>query len=810
MPENKANQNENAAYVFDTYQDIKSDFGKVQECPGMYISSVGSAGAFHLFKEIFNNALDECVNELSPGDTITIDYYPELKQFTVTDNGRGIPFGEMVKSCSQLHTSTKFKTNRKYNLFSAGCNGVGLVVTTAMSSLMKMTSRIKYSNGACKEKTIEFDNCVLNEGDIIDSKKENGTKVTFIPSTKYLGEINIDSDDIITWLRHMSYLLAPHIKCIYNCHVDTSHGDVPHSRTFTAVSLAENVRFLGPCLEFEPMMFEFTKRDEGDHKQLQFAFSYDKTIADIAMDSYCNYVITTDGGYHEDACILALCDYLVKAAKKADPDAKYEVIRADCKKGLVAAVNLRAENVILGGQHKSKVESKEILEEGKVGISEAISSYFANNQNILTKIIAYLRQMARIRIEANKLKGIKPPKPMTMYDEAAIGTYCPISERNKKGYAELLITEGKSASGTIKKLLNPYYQALYAARGVLTNVSGMSFQTIVKKQVPSELIKILGCGIGSQFDINNLRWNKIILAQDADADGGFIKSLVSLFIIILMPELIEDGRLYSAKPPLYSLSEKSVKKFKLDRNYVYNKKEYFKLRDDIIVNNVEFADSPVGEPMPKKMFINWLEMNRKYVDALEKLQKKMSSDIELLEHVCWAIIMYPDIDGRDAMLTNYENYFKKQFTEMHFDKTTMSLYGSLNGRFVSIIIDDVLVKTATPFLRIMSHNNDIFVKYRNKHEDKGYRITTIYEFFKDILGKYAIDTEKRFKGLGETDEELLFLSAMNPRTRKLVRLTMEDRQRAIETMNMLHMDKFVEDRRQLLLTSDVDDDDIDT
>lgn len=796
------------AFVYDTYQELKSDFDKVRECPGMYISSIGSAGAFHLFKEIFNNALDECANELSPGDTITIEYYPQLKQFTVSDNGRGIPFNEMVKSCSQLHTSTKYKNNRKYNLYSAGCNGVGLVVTTAMSMFMQMKSAIKYADGTTKEKTITFNDCVLDEGKIKTSKKnDHGTTVSFIPSEKYLGEIDIDSDDVITWLRHMSYILPPNITCKYQAYTDGT--EIPHTRTYTAVGLAENVRFLSPKLEFEPMTFEFTKMVEGDHKQLEFSFSYDKTTNETIIDSYCNYVITSDGGYHEEACVNALCDFMIKAARKADPDAKYEVIRADCKAGLIAAVNLRAESVILGGQHKSKVESKEVAEEGKIGIIDALTDFFSRNQTLLNKIIAFLRQTAKVRIESNKLKGIKPPKPMSQLEEADIATYCPISERNKKGYAELIITEGKSASGPIKKVLNSYHQALYTTGGVLTNVVDMNFHTILKKKVPSELTKIIGCGIGPQFNINNLRWNKIIFMQDADPDGGFIKSLTSMYVLVTMPELVADGRIYSAAPPLYSLTDKTVKKFNLDKDYVLNKKEYFTLRNSIIANNVAFADTPMEDPLPDSVFMRWLEQNKSYSEALDKLRKHISGDVEIVEHACWAIIMYAALPEQER-LKKYTEYFKKQFPEMTFDKTTKALYGSINGRHASVIIDDVFIHAASAFLPIMAQNRDIFVKYKNKTEDKTFKIATINEFFNDILGKYALEVKKRYKGLGETDDTLLFLTAVNPKTRRLTRLTMEDRERAIAQMRVLHVDQLVEDRRQLLLNASIDDDDIDT
>jgi DNA gyrase/topoisomerase IV subunit B len=228
---------------------------------------------------------------------------------------------------------------------------------------------------------------------------------------------------------------------------------------------------------------------------------------------------------------------------------------------------------------------------------------------------------------------------MSLYDEADIKKYAPISERNKKDYCELIITEGDSASGAIKQTRHPYYQALYTTGGVFSNVMEMSLQEIVKKAVPAELIKILGCGIGPQFNINNLRWNKVILAMDADPDGNFIKSLTSAFIIITMPELIEDGRLYSAKPPLYTISPAAAKKYKASKTYLYDKREYAAFENSIISKNVDMAIAGNVLTVPQK--IEWLNINATYLDELKHLENATACDPTILEYVCATMLCMP-------------------------------------------------------------------------------------------------------------------------------------------------------------------------
>ena len=793
---------QNMAFKDDTYQEITNEFKQIQECIGMYISSKGHDGAFHLFKEIFNNALDECANELSPANKISIQLFEEDGLITVSDNGRGMPFDEMVTSCSKKHTSTKFGNNRGSNKYAAGMHGVGLVVTTALSDIMSATSYREFSDGTSKEKTINFISCNLTEEKPKSCKKaKHGFTVRFIPSKKYLGDFTITSDDVITWLRHMSYIIPKGITMEFDF-IPKDKSNVFRTRTFEAVGLADNVKFLSTQSEVDPIFIH----DESEDVEIEFAFTYDKTIDDCVVDSYCNYVITKDGGYHEDACISALTDYLVKAARKDDPDAKYEVIRSDIKKGLACAVNLRAMNVTLAGQHKSKVESKEIYDYVKPTIVKKLDKYFSINQSVLEKIITYLRQIAKIRIESYKVKGIKPPKQMTLYDEADIKKYAPISERNKKDYCELIITEGDSASGAIKQTRHPYYQALYTTGGVFTNVMEMPLQEIVKKAVPADLIKIIGCGIGPQFNINNLRWNKIILAMDADPDGNFIKSLTSAFIIITMPELIEDGRLYSARPPLYTISDRSIKKYKPSKSYLYDKREYNNFENSIIAKNVDLAIN--GEILTNSEKIAWLNMNANYIQELTHLENATACDPVILEYLCGTMLELPCRYNKNGK--KFAAIEKKIFPEMKYDEKTHSLSGVYNNKKYALIVDDAFTSAASGFLKAMALNDSIEVEYKNKHSDDKSEIVTIGQFLKSVRSEYNVEVSARFKGLGEVSPQLLFTSAINPKTRKLVRLTMEDRDRVIQTMLNLHGMKNVDIRKSMLIEANVDKDDIDT
>ena len=802
-------------YSDDVYETIKDEFKQVQSCVGMYIGSKGEKGAIHLFKELFNNALDECGNEGSPANHIDVLIDEKINLLACEDNGRGIPFDKLIEVTTEKHSGTKF--GRKYNKRSTGCNGVGMVVTNALASHFSVTSyRTKDSSGDEKwdgyEKNITYTNCELNDHKPVkqSGKKKHGLSVEYIPNPEYLGKVHIQADSVLDWLRHISYVLPEGVTVSF-VNMDTAKNEVKYVREFKPEGLAANVLYNAQEPEFDPI----TITAENDLIELSFAFSYDKTIEE-SIDSYCNFAYTPDQGYHVVTAKRAIAEYFVKTARQLDPDSKYEVTQVDCRKGLVLAVNCFYAHVELGGQHKSSVESAEIESDMKDLVKDKLASFFALNNALLNKIIGYLRNVAKIRLEVLKMKGVKPPKPLSMHDEAAIKGYFPLRDRNHKGYCELFIAEGDSAAGAIKIARNPEYQAVFASRGVLANCINMSYSDMMKNDVLLNIIKILGCGIGTQFNIQNLRWNKIIILNDADADGGFIKSLNCTFFARAMPGLIEEGRLYAGVPPLYIIDEKSAKKYKIKKDFIFDKHEYYSIIDNIIASNIELgikADNGSDDKyviLNKTEILEWLLKIHEYANKLKDLHDRTSCDTTILEHACWAIIHYPkymDPNSKDSI--NMKKYFKKYFPEMDYDPIACSLNGSHNKKYYSLIIDDIFKVMAQDLIEELEDEAALIVTYRNKNDGSDFKSVTIGEFIAAVKGVYSLNIEQRFKGLGEIESELLFYTTLNPKVRHLIRLTMDDRDAALDTFNKLHGSNTSEFRRQLLLTATISDDDID-
>jgi DNA gyrase subunit B len=343
----------------------------------------------------------------------------------------------------------------------------------------------------------------------------------------------------------------------------------------------------------------------------------------------------------------------------------------------------------------------------------------------------------------------------------------------------------------------------------MKNCAELSFADIAKSRVPHDLAQILGVEIGPHADITNLRFDKIICLQDADADGYNIRSLVCTYLIVTMPQLIEEGKLYTGVPPLYTLSDASAKKYKskIKKNFLFDKHEYQTLINDIIADNIQlcFETEDGANILTRGETKAWLTLNRQYPSLLEELSKKTAIHPDIIEQVCDVIIAQSCDEKPDI-----KSEIEKRFDEMTYDVSTKSLQGSYKYEDYYLIIDDLFISIADNFIKLLAQNASLFVAYHNKNDDAGiWTRTTIGHALNDIHGKYALDITQRFKGLGEVNSQLLFYSTLNPKIRKLVRLTMDDRQKAMEDVLLLHGKKEVDGRRNILLGKDVSIDDID-
>ena len=764
---------------------------------GMYVAEQGTGGALHLCKEILNNSIDECNNDNDHWKhnkkSILIEFYESKRKFIVNDNGRGIPLDILKDVIMQKHTSTKtIGLSNIRNKKQTGLNGVGLTVTAALTDYMSLTSfrgnekmTIELIDGVPKEYPPEKMN-----------KYDTGTRTEIIPSEKYLGHIELTNDIIEDYIRNISYILADDIDISLQIENPAKKGAYI-LRNYKAQGLDSAIKYMSSSLEFQPI----TLKSTNDRFDITISFSYDKTLDDMSITSFCNYIITTEGGCHETAATKALCEYFSKEARRQDPNSKYEVSYDDCRKGLVLAVNLEHVEPKFEGQHKTRVSNNEIINEGKRALITELFQYMNNNPLVLKKIIAYLRTISKARQEAHKIKGVTVKKNTTFLEDAKIDKYFTVSNRNSSGYKELFLCEGDSASGAILNSRNPSYQAVYTVQGVTDNVHDLSLTQLLQKSMFRELIQILGTGIGKDFDINKLRYNKIIICTDADADGSNITSLLLCFFFIFTPELITQGKIFKAMPPLYLMDLKSLRKFYNGREWLYSKTEYYNMINSVIVNNCEFKlevnnknrnRKPTFIELSKKEAKDWLNMNAEYKLELDNLGKKSACDTRVVEKVCF-------LKKQCSSKNEFKHLIEKEYPEMNYNPKLSSSIGSSNGEFFSLICDELFDRSASRFLNELNKNKYYYVWYRINGNEKFTR-ATIGEFLTDMYSIFNIKIDQRYKGLGEADAELLFRTTTNPKFRKLLQITLNDIDKTKEVFELLHgkSNKLREARRELI------------
>ena len=778
--------------VFYTKDDLQS----IRLHRTMYISSDQTDGAVHLFKEAFANAVDECNNKNPHWDKtkkkISVTYYENQRKFVVMDNGRGIPMDILADLVMKKHASTKtVALSKARNKKITGLNGVGLTVCAALSDYMSMTTyRGNHS------KTIELFDGELEEHPEVPLKVfMTGTEIAIIPSEKYLGPINLTTDIIEDYIRNMSYVLDPDIEVVFTGQKNPNEKRESkikyYTTTYKASGLAAAVKYLSSSLEFPPVEPKFVSEDF----DLSIAFSYDRSLDDTSVASFGNYVITTEGGCHERAAIRAISDYFSREAKRQDPKSKYEISFDDCRRGLVLAVNLEHYNPKFEGQHKTKVDNRDVETVGKSGLYQALFNVMNNNPAIMKKIITYLRTVARARQESHKIKGVSTKRNTTFLEDAEIEKYFTVSNRNSTGYKELFLCEGDSAAGAILNCRNAAYQAIYTVQGVTDNVHDFSLTQLLQTKTFKELITILGTGVGKDFDITKLRYDKIIICTDSDIDGFNITSLLLCFFFVFMPEIILQGKLYKAMPPLYLMDLKSLRRFYAGREWLYDKLEYYNMLNTIIVNNCEICLEPEGEvakgksktnqlpkvvPLTDQQAMKWLGMNSEYKLELDNLGKKAACDPRILETVCFLKQRY-----KNPM--DFKEQIEAVYPEMVFDLKSESLMGSWNGEYFTLICDKLFDWSSARFLRELGQNPTLHVWYRNKkNPDDRFSRVTVGEFLTEMERVFNVKIDQRFKGLGEADPDLLFRTTANPKYRKLLQISIKDAKQATKTFEMLH------------------------
>ena len=518
--------------------------------PGMYIGSVSTSGMNHLIYEIVDNSVDE---HLAGHCSLIEVVIHDDNSVTVSDNGRGIPVGMHEKGVSAervvfttLHAGGKFD-NDAYKT-SGGLHGVGSSVVNALSEYLE----VKVSQGGkiymdAYERGIPIVDLEGGLLPVVGKTKSTGTSITFLPDAEIFEKVRYNLDAVKSRLHETAYL-NPGLAI----HYVNEHPDNKEDITFHETEgIDAYIKELNKGKETKTEIIHFKGQAERIEVEitLQFVDTFEEKIL-----GYCNNIYTADGGTHltgfKTRFTKVINNYARELGILKDKDVNFT--GSDTRCGLTAIVAIKHYDPLFEGQTKTKLGSADAARVVDQVTGEQLELYCDKNLETLKSMIDCALKSAKIRKAEEKARSNLLGKPKYSFDGNGKLANCESRVAEK---CEIFIVEGDSAGGSAKKARNRMYQAIMPIRGKILNVEKATIDKVLANAEIKSMVQAFGCGFsegyGNDFDISKLRYDKIIIMADADVDGAHISTLLMTFFYRFMPELISEGHVYIAMPPLY-------------------------------------------------------------------------------------------------------------------------------------------------------------------------------------------------------------------------------------------------------------------
>ena len=538
----------------------------VRKRPGMYIGSVSTKGLNHLIYEIVDNAVDEHLAGYCDKIQVILE---KDGSATVIDNGRGVPVGMHQKGVSAarivyttLHAGGKFD-DTAYKT-SGGLHGVGSSVVNALSIYMDVKisregaiHHDRYERGI---PVVELENGLLP---VIGKTRKTGTEVNFLPDDTIFEKTRFKAEEVKSRLHETAYL-NPNLTIIFE---DRRGAQTEHIEYHEEDGILGFIRDLNQKKEaiHEPIYF----KGESEGIEVEVVFQYVNEFHENVL-GFCNNIYNAEGGTHltgfKTTFTTAMNQYARELGILKEKDSNFT--GADIRNGMTAIVSIKHPDPRFEGQTKTKLDNPDAAKAtGKV-TGEEIVRYFDRNLDTLKKVISCAEKAAKIRKTEEKAKTNLLTKQKYSFDSNGKLANCESRDASK---CEIFIVEGDSAGGSAKTARDRSYQAILPIRGKILNVEKASIDKVLANAEIKTMINAFGCGFaegyGNDFDITKLRYNKISIMADADVDGAHISTLLLTLFYRFMPELIFEGHVYIAMPPLYKAMPK-----KGEEEYLYDDK----------------------------------------------------------------------------------------------------------------------------------------------------------------------------------------------------------------------------------------------
>ena len=609
----------------------------VRERPGMYIGSTSTKGLNHLIYEIVDNSVDEHLAGCCDRISVTLE---KDGSATVEDNGRGMPVEMHAKGVSAervifttLHAGGKFDDSAYKT--SGGLHGVGSSVVNALSNHMKVTIK---RNGHIYEDEYEKGKPVtkLVNGLIpeVGNTRQTGTKVNFTPDDTIFEKTVFKAEDVKSRLHETAYL-NPNLTIIFQDLRGTEPEKIEYHEPEGIIGF---VKALNKGQEGIHDVVYYKGEAEG--VEVEVAFQYVNEFREVVL-GFCNNIYNSEGGTHITGFKTMFTNIINTYARQLgtlkDKDSNFT--GPDVRNGMTAVVSIKHHDPRFEGQTKTKLDNQDAAKAvSKVTGDEAVH-YFDRNLEVLKSVIACAEKSAKIRKTEEKAKTNLLTKPKYSFDSNGKLANCGSRDASK---CEIFIVEGDSAGGSAKTARNREFQAILPIRGKILNVEKASIDKVLANAEIKTMINAFGCGFsegyGNDFDITKLRYDKIIIMADADVDGAHICTLLLTLFYRFMPDLISEGHVYIAMPPLYKAMPSRG-----EEEYLYDDAALAKYRKTHKGNFTLQRYKGLGEMDPDQLWETTLDPER-------RMLKRVSIEDPMIASDTTELLMGTDVPPRKAFI----------------------------------------------------------------------------------------------------------------------------------------------------------------